>query len=74
VLLAPAPATIAEHMRPISHFLLRHGMLFLSMQGDSAGRSAGGLLWDRMASTQIKGQWEPGRIDQTYSELVFFRL
>lgn len=74
LLLAPSRQVVADHILGIARFLLRRGLFFLSLHGDSITTAAGGILWNRSASVQVKGKWDPDRVDHTYSELVFLRL
>lgn len=70
-ILAPSRRLIADNVGAISRFLLRRGMLFLSLHG---GTAIGGILWNRSASVQVKGEWEGDRVDHTYSEIVFLSV
>jgi hypothetical protein len=76
LLLAPSRQLVEEHRAAIARFLLAsHRVFALTFHGDSSAVSkGGGVLWNRSASVQVKGKWEPERIDHTYSELVFLRL
>jgi hypothetical protein len=75
LLLAPNRRILSEQRAVIARFLLDHGCFFLIFHGDTRHTSAdGGFLWNRSAAVQVKGNWEPDRIDHTYSELVFLRL
>ena len=75
LLLAPSRQIVTRHRSAIARFLLRRGMYFLVFHGDiTEAPSDGGLLWNRSATVQVKGNWELDRIDHTYSELVFLRL
>jgi hypothetical protein len=66
--LAPGRQLVADNVGAISRFLLRHRLLFLSLHGVTV---PGGILWNRSASVQVKGNWERDRLDHTYSEIVF---
>lgn len=74
LVLAGSRRLVADNIGAIARFLVRRGMLFLSLYGDSAERATGGIIWNRSASVLVKGNWEPARVDHTYSELVFLRL
>jgi len=74
LLLAPSRQTVADHIPEIARFLLGRWILFLSFHGDRIAEKVGAFLWNRSASVQVKGNWEPDRFDHTYSELVFLRL
>ena len=76
LLLAPNRQTVEQHRAAIARFLLaRHRLFVLTFHGDRSTVTKGsGVLWNRSASVQVKGSWEPERIDHTYSELVFLRL
>jgi hypothetical protein len=69
--LAPSRRLIVDYVGAISRFLLRRGMLFLSLHG---GTAIGGIPWNRTAPVQVKGRWEGDRIDHTYSEIVFLSV
>lgn len=69
--LAPSRRLLADHVGAISRFLLRRGMLFLSLLG---GTAIGGIPWNRSAPVQVKGKWEGERVDHTYSEIVFLSV
>lgn len=74
LLLATSRKLVAEHIAAIARFLLRCRMLFLTFNGDSVETAAGGIMWNRSAPVQVKGDWERDRVDLTYSELVFLQL
>jgi hypothetical protein len=75
LLFAPNRRIVSEHREAIARFLLARGRLFLIFHGDTNGSPGDdSFLWNRSATVQVKGYWEPDRIDHTYSELVFLRL
>ena len=75
LLLAPSRRMVVRHRGPIARFLLGSGLCFLMFHGDTMRvRADGGVLWNRSASVQVKGEWDGDQIDHTYSELVFLRL
>jgi hypothetical protein len=69
--LAPSQRLLADNVAGISRFLLRRGMLFLSLHG---GTAIGGIPWNRSAPVQVKGKWESDGVDHAYSEIVFLRV
>ena len=57
-----------------ARFLLREGVLFLTVHANRDERMPGGILWSPVAPVQVKGKWHCGRVDHAFSELVLLRL
>lgn len=58
----------------IAKFLLGHGKLFLTMPATVDEKARGGIILKKFAPTQVKGEWKPDYVNQTYSELVILPL
>jgi hypothetical protein len=71
LLLAEDRRLVADNIGAIARFLLRRGSPFLLVHADANERMPGGIVWNRTAPIQVRGAWERGRIDYTFSELVF---
>lgn len=71
LLLVEERRLIADNIGAIARFLLRRGLPFLLVHADAHERMPGGIVWNRTSPIQVRGEWERGRIDCTFSELVF---
>lgn len=58
----------------IARFLLLHGKLFLTTPAHVDEKAKGGVTLKKFAPTQVKGEWKPDYVNQTYSELVLLPL
>lgn len=58
----------------IARFLLLRGKLFLTTPAHVDEKAKGGIPLKKFAPTQVKGEWKPDYVNQTYSELVLLPL
>lgn len=65
---------LARNIAAIARFLLRRGILLLTAHADRDEHMSVGLMWKRSAPVQVKGTWQRGHIDHTFSERVFLQL
>lgn len=74
LLFAESRMLVTDNLRLIARFLLREGVLFLTVHANRDERMPGGILWSPVAPVQVKGKWHCGRVDHAFSELVLLRL
>ncbi|MBX9840656.1 MAG: hypothetical protein K2Z80_02480 [Xanthobacteraceae bacterium] len=65
---------VGRSMAAIARFLLRRGALVLAITPEGAQRLPGGVWCKQSDPVQVRGEWERGRLDQTFSEFVFLRI
>jgi hypothetical protein len=65
---------INGNMAAIARFLMRRGIMFLTMHADLDDDARGAIVWNQFAPVQVKGEWHRGGVDQAYSELALLRL
>jgi hypothetical protein len=74
LVVAESRRLVAGSIAAIARFLLDRKALFLTIHADRDECVPGGFRWSRNAPVQVKGKWERGRVDHTFSELVFLQL
>lgn len=65
---------MVESGATIARFLLRSGILALTMPATEGDHPPTARMRSIPAPVQVKGEWAQGRIDKAYSELVFLHL
>ena len=65
---------VADAGALIARFLLRSGVLFLTLHAGRNERMPTGFSRNRSNPVQVKGEWNAERFDQAFSELAFLRL
>jgi hypothetical protein len=73
LILAESATLVADNIGGIAGFLLARGIGLMMLQVGKDMKMPGAIVWKDPQPFQVKGTWDDGRIDQTYSETVFLR-
>lgn len=74
LLLAESRRLISANVAAIARFLMRRGIMLLTVHANEDDDIPGGVMWNRSAPVQVKGSWKRDRVDFAFSELALLKL